>query len=131
MTSKNVLLVDDSSVLLEMYANALRADPRIRVVEVKSGGDALDKLVNGDLPFHCIVTDYAMPPNMNGIELLRAVKADPRFKDIPVVVHTSDNDFTIETQAISLGAAAVLTKGPGRLAALVNEVYHLLGLATK
>nr|WP_319491518.1 response regulator [uncultured Desulfobacter sp.] len=107
--SYSILIIDDSmpmrTVLKRMLAAAGYGSARI--LEASNGNDALTVLA-GDW-VDLIMTDYNMP-EMNGLSFLKEVKADDLFKDIPVVViSTEGNDSKIE-EFMNAGAAGYVTK---------------------
>lgn len=59
-------------------------------------------------PIDCIIGDYQMP-GMDGIELLRAVRAE--FPDLPFVLFTGKGSGAIASEAISAGATSHVRKG--------------------
>jgi two-component system chemotaxis response regulator CheY len=77
--SKIIMTVDDSASVRQMVSLTLK-DAGYAVIEACDGKDALAKLSG---PVGMIVTDLNMP-NMNGIELIRAVRATPQYKFTPV-----------------------------------------------
>lgn len=80
-----ILVVDDAADIRACYRLIL--EPRFEVREAENGLQALEVLSRE--PIALAIVDVHMPV-MNGVELLRAMRADPRFATIPVVVQTSD-----------------------------------------
>jgi CheY-like chemotaxis protein len=80
-----ILIVDDDLDSRELFCDYLGA--RFEVEEAEDGEVALAKL--RARPFDLVITDFHMPV-MNGLELIRAVRADPALQGIPVIVQTSD-----------------------------------------
>jgi len=83
------------------------------VVVAKDGKDALeillaDREAGRALPL-TILTDIKMP-RMDGLELLRRIKAEPRLKEVPVVVLTSSDHEDDRKEALSLGAVRYYMK---------------------
>jgi two-component system chemotaxis response regulator CheY len=76
-TSLKVLVVDDMSTMRRMVKNVLKQIGFSDMVEAKNGQDALNKLKANDIGL--IVSAWNMPV-MQGIELLRAVRADAAMK---------------------------------------------------
>lgn len=75
-----------------------------------SGEDALDLLreVRPDV----IVLDWMMP-QMDGMQVLRKLRADPRTKDVPVLVYSAADDPAMQKQAAKLGASECVLKAGG------------------
>lgn len=75
-----------------------------------SGGDALDLLeqVQPDV----IVLDWMMP-KMDGLEVLKKLRADPRMKDVPVLIYSAADDAAMQKQAAKLGAQGCVLKSGG------------------
>jgi len=80
----SVLVVDDEDVLLEMIA-LLVESLGYRVVAATNGHEALRALRNEDTAPMLVISDVMMP-QMNGIALARAIRADPRLHDLPIVL---------------------------------------------
>lgn len=81
------LVVDDSPTMRRIVANALREIGYPDVVEAEDGGDALAKMEeNPDIEF--VLTDWNMP-NVNGLELVRAIRANPNHTDLPILMVTT------------------------------------------
>jgi CheY-like chemotaxis protein len=80
-----ILVVDDDDEAREIYVGYLR--PVFEVVEAANGVEALERL--HDTLIDLVITDFHMP-EMNGLELIRAMRADERLERTPVIVQTSD-----------------------------------------
>ena len=91
------------------------------VCEANDGRDALDCLSH----FHpqLILTDLLMPV-MNGFELIRALRSDPKTAELPVVAFTADPTEQAEREARKAGAAEYFTK-PVDLVSIVNRLRTL------
>ena len=110
-----VLVVEDDPALRDIYAGALRGYGH----EVRTAADgtaALDCLANGWSP--CVVFLDLRMPGMDGWELTRRLRADQRWRELPVVVVAAH--FRIDQEAADIGAAAWLQK-PFDLARLDQE----------
>ncbi len=116
-----VLVVDDSAMVREMVADHLRHNG-MKVIEAVDGIDATEKLqvINPDL----IITDVVMP-RMNGYELCRWIKNEPRFKATPIVMCTTKSEEFDRYWGTKQGADAYITK-PYHPPELLNIVYTLL-----
>lgn len=115
-----VLIVDDSASMRQMVHFSLE-EADYEVEEAVDGKDGVDKLegVNPDL----IITDINMP-NMNGIELIKAVRRTDNFKTTPIIVLTTESEQSKQEAGKRAGATAWLVKPftPEQLVETVKEV---------
>ncbi|KPA18796.1 histidine kinase [Candidatus Magnetomorum sp. HK-1] len=103
----NVLAVDDFDFARRIFKNVLKELGINNVTEAASGNAALNELKKKD--FGLIITDYNMP-GMDGIELVRKIKADDKTKDIPVIMVTSDGKKSVMLEAAEAGICGFLGK---------------------
>lgn len=82
-----ILVVDDFSTMRRIIKNLLRDLGFQNVSEADDGSTALPMLQNGDYDF--VVTDWNMP-GMQGIDLLREIRADENLANIPVLMVTAE-----------------------------------------
>ncbi len=82
-----ILVVDDFSTMRRIIKNLLKDLGFANIQEADDGNTALPMLQQGDFDF--VVTDWNMP-GMQGIDLLRAIRADERLKSIPVLMVTAE-----------------------------------------
>lgn len=80
-----ILIVDDDPMVREIFRSVL--EPRFSVLEAENGKRALEILEGQAV--RLVITDIHMPV-MNGVELVRAMRRDPRLCDLPVVVQSCD-----------------------------------------
>ena len=80
------LVVDDSPTMRRIVINALKNIGYTDIVEAEDGKDALAKLYAERIDF--IITDWNMP-NMGGLELTKAVRSDPNFANVPIIMVTT------------------------------------------
>ena len=123
MSEKRILVVEDSPTMRQLILFALKKLPDIAIVEATDGVDALRKLP--DHQFDLILTDINMPV-MDGLKLLSMVKNNPKYKDIPVVVITTEGKEEDVKTGLSLGAADYIPK-PVQTPHLLKVVQDLLG----
>jgi two-component system chemotaxis sensor kinase CheA len=97
---------------------------RVRIA--RDGREALATLT-GDPP-DLVVTDVDMP-SLDGLELTRSIRADPRLAGLPVVVVTSKAAEADRRRAMDAGADAYLVKGELDQRSLLEVAGRLLGLA--
>lgn len=105
----DVLIVDDSAAIRKILHRVLvQADvPLGRVVEAGDGVEALARLKSEKVGL--ILSDINMP-NMDGLQLLSAIKADSAVKDIPVLMVTTEGGSSKVMEAVNLGAAGYVRK---------------------
>jgi putative two-component system response regulator len=107
MNKIKVLAVDDDIINLKLLKSILLKLPIVEeVVEAKNGADALGILKSqGDIDL--VLLDIIMPV-MNGIEMLKVIRADEDLKTIPVIVLTTDE--TKKSEALECGANDFIMK---------------------
>ena len=88
MSDLKILVVDDSPTMRRILLNILQKAGYTNCQEAEDGKDAMAKLMAGD--FELLMTDWNMP-NMNGLELTKAVRKDSKLKDIPILMVTTRN----------------------------------------
>ena len=118
--SPQALVVDDSVTMREMVSHTLR-DGGFDVVSAEDGIDAIAQLK--DHMVDIVVTDINMP-NMNGIELVRHLRADARFLSTPILCLTTEKGEDTKQAARSAGATGWLEKpfDPDRLVSIAHKV---------
>ncbi len=118
--NKTILAVDDSASIRQMISFTLK-DAGYEVIEAIDGKDALTKL-NGS-SMHMLISDVNMP-NMNGIELVRQVRANPAFKFIPIIMLTTESQDSKKQEGKMAGATGWVVKPfkPDQLLAVVKKV---------
>ncbi|GAC34353.1 chemotaxis response regulator CheY [Paraglaciecola polaris] len=82
-----ILVVDDFSTMRRIIKNLLKDLGFTNIQEADDGSTALPMLQQGDFDF--VVTDWNMP-GMQGIDLLRAIRADENLKHTPVLMVTAE-----------------------------------------
>lgn len=125
MNELRCLLVDDSPMMRQMMVFALTRIPNLEVVEAEDGIVALKKLA--DQHFDLIIADINMP-RMDGLKLVRRIRADARHKDAPVVMISTESAIEDRERAMALGASAYITK-PLQAPQVIATVKRLLNVA--
>lgn len=117
--AKTIMTVDDSASVRQMVSFTLKG-AGYNVVEAVDGKDALTKL-SGDI--NMVITDLNMP-NMDGISLIREVRAKAAYKFIPIVMLTTESQDTKKQEGKSAGATGWIVKPfkPDQLLAVVKKV---------
>jgi two-component system chemotaxis response regulator CheY len=105
----DVLIVDDSAAIRKILQRMLGQAGLIlgKILEAGDGLEALEKLKNQSV--HLILSDINMP-NMDGIQLLGALKSNPNFKHVPVIMITTEGGEAKVMEAVQLGASGYVRK---------------------
>ncbi len=102
-----ILVVDDMSTMRRIIKNALRQLGFLNIEEAEDGQVALQKVKQW--PVDLIITDWNMP-NMDGLDLLKAIREDPTYKQIPVLMVTAQAEQKSVLEAIRAGATNYIVK---------------------
>lgn len=121
LKGRTVLLVDDTAVSRVVGADIL-AGSGISVVEADSGEQALK--MAGALAVDAFLLDIRLP-DMNGIELCRALRAIPRYRDTPIIFVTAIDQREVLQWALEAGADDFIQK-PLHAMVLRNRLGNLL-----
>ncbi len=124
-TNMKILIVDDFSTMRRIIKNILREIGYTNVEEADDGSTALEKLKGGSFDF--VVTDWNMPI-MPGIELLKSIRQDARFKDMPVLMVTAEAQKENVLAAVQAGVSSYIVK-PFTAAALKERIDSILAKA--
>ena len=120
--SKTILIVDDARSMRGLVAMTLKG-AGYEVIEACDGQDALVQIAGKKA--HMVITDLNMP-NMNGIELIKALKADPAFKFLPMVMLTTESEEAKKKEGQMAGAKAWIVK-PFKPDTVLNVVRKIIG----
>ena len=118
---RTILIVDDSATVREMVSEILKKSG-LNVVEASDGRQAQQKIQQQKPDL--VVTDIVMP-EMNGYELCRWIKTNPKSQNIPVVMCTSKGEDFDRYWGMKQGADAYIAK-PFRPSELVKTIKQLL-----
>jgi two-component system chemotaxis response regulator CheY len=102
-----ILVVDDSLTMRRILVNTVIKAGFSEVKEAEDGKDALAKLMADE--YDLLMTDWNMP-NMNGIELVQAVRSDEKLKKIPILMVTTRNMKEDIVNAIKSGVNGYIVK---------------------
>ncbi len=107
----DILLVEDNPEDAEMTMRALRRHNLVnRLHWVKDGAEALEYLLAKDRQKPKLVLLDLKMPKVDGIEVLRRIKADAAARSIPIVVMTSSNEERDVVETYRLGANSYIVK---------------------
>ena len=121
-----ILVVDDFSTMRRIIKNLLKDLGFSNIQEADDGSTALPMLQQGDFDF--VVTDWNMP-GMQGIDLLRAIRADDKLKRLPVLMVTAEAKKEQIVAAAQAGVNGYVVK-PFTAATLkekLDKIFQRLG----
>ena len=101
-----ILVVDDTPDNLTLMSGLLKDLYRVKVA---NGGERALRIAEGEDPPDLILLDVMMP-DVDGYEVCRRLKADPRTRDIPVIFLTALSEVEDEMRGFELGAVDYITK---------------------
>ena len=118
---KMVLVVDDcrtTKKIVSLYLN----NAGLKTITAGNGVEAIEKLVTSEVDI--IISDLNMP-QMDGAGLIEWVRTNPSYRNIPIVILTTENDNIRKSELLNKGATAFLTK-PITKENLIAEVTRIL-----
>jgi CheY-like chemotaxis protein len=121
--SLKILLADDEAFIRQAYKDGMER-AGLHVTVAQDGEEAL-ALIKTDVP-DIILLDLIMP-KMNGFEVLKALKADPAYASIPVVILSNLSQSTDEAEVRQLGAVDFLIKSDYSLEQIIEKVSQVVG----
>lgn len=126
MTDYTALVVEDSPTMRQLLVSALSQMSELRILEAEDGVDGLKQMRENQIDI--LITDINMPM-MDGLKLVGMVRKDPKHRDIPIIIVTTEGAKEDRDRGLSLGADAYLVK-PVKPSEVVATVGDLLGLYT-
>ena len=117
-----ILVVDDFSTMRRIIKNLLRDLGFTNTHEADDGLTALPMLQSGNFDF--LVSDWNMP-GMTGIDLLKAVRADPKLANLPVLMVTAETKREQIIQAAEAGVNGYVIKPftAGTLEEKISKIF--------
>lgn len=122
MNSKRVLVVDDEPDIVELVSYNLKKEG-FQVSSASDGEEALVKIRKGRLDF--LILDL-MLPGLQGMELCRILRNDPKTRNLPIVMLTAKGEEVDRILGLEIGADDYITKpfSPRELVARVKAVLR-------
>ncbi|MBX7083391.1 MAG: response regulator [Nannocystaceae bacterium] len=121
----SALVVEDSPPMRKMIVFALSRVRGLTVVEADDGVDALRRIAS--TKFDIIITDINMPI-LDGLKLVKRLRADEAYRDVPIIIITTEGAEEDRQRALALGATAYITK-PIQAPQVIELVREVLGLS--
>jgi two-component system, chemotaxis family, chemotaxis protein CheY len=119
------LIVADDSRLIRGIIGKAATSIGFEVIQAANGKEALDLLEANGKDINLVLLDWNMPM-MNGIDVLRNMRSDDRFKKIPVMMISTESEDDKIKEAIDAGAHGYLTK-PFTADKLTDAIHKVLG----
>ena len=118
----SILAVDDSASMRQMVSFTLK-NAGFTVVEAVDGQDAWEKANSRD--FNLVLTDQNMP-HMDGLTLVRSLRATPGYQKIPILMLTTESSDEMKQQGRAAGATGWLVKpfDPTKLIEVIGKVIR-------
>ena len=121
--AKSILLVEDDPFLIDIYTTKLKESGF--AVEVASDGEsALRKIKEKEPPL--VILDIVLP-QLDGWEILRQIKSDPKLKNIKIIILSNLGQKEEVEKGVSLGATKYLIKAHYTPSQVVEEVKQIYG----
>lgn len=117
-----ILVVDDHHLTRNMVREILKGLGFENVMQAENGPIAIRKIFEGDVDL--VICDWNMP-SMSGLEVLRQVRGDSRFKDLPFLMLTAEAYKENVTEAVKAGVSDYMIK-PFTAELLANKVQGVL-----
>ena len=123
MSKKHILIVDDSKTVRNLVAFIMKKEG-LKVTTAEDGLDGLEKLYsNPDIDL--IISDINMP-RMDGFTFIKNVREQETYRDLPIIVLSTEGQEKDIQQGLNLGANLYMVK-PAQPEKLVRNVKMLLG----
>ncbi|WP_166385744.1 MULTISPECIES: response regulator [unclassified Polaribacter] len=125
MNSLTILLIDDDEIERMKFKKVCYDNNSLsNIVEAVNGKEALSILNKAEYLFNIIILDLHMP-EMNGLEFLGNLKADIRYKNIPIIVMSNSDDHEELKKCYDFGISGFFTK-PVQFSKYAVKVESLL-----
>jgi two-component system chemotaxis response regulator CheY len=121
--SKTILIVDDSKTVRNLVAFIMKKEG-FKVVTAEDGLDGLEKLYSAE-KIDLIISDINMP-RMDGFTFIKSVREQDAYRDIPIVVLSTEGQEKDIKAGMSIGANLYMVK-PAQPEKMLKNVKMLLG----
>lgn len=121
--SKHILIVDDSKTIRNLVAFIMKKEG-FKVTMAEDGMDGLEKLYSAD-HIDLIVSDINMP-RMDGFTFIKTVREQEAYRDVPIVVLSTEGKEKDIQQGLQLGANLYMVK-PAQPDKMMKNIRMLLG----
>jgi len=122
---KSIMIVEDDSFVVDIYRKKLQEEG-FAVSEASDGKDAWEKLQDKSFRPDLILLDIIMP-QMNGLDLLKKIRADEEIRKIPVILLTNMSQKEDIDTGLGLGAKDYLIKSHFTPGEVLSKIKSVLG----
>lgn len=129
LTEIKILVIDDMSTMRKIICKIVKEMGIAQVSDAQDGNDAWAKILAADPGYDLIISDWNMP-NCTGIELLKLVRSDAKYKAVPFVLLTAEAEAHQVGEALKQGVTAYIVK-PFTPDTLKQKLMGILGKANK
>jgi two-component system chemotaxis response regulator CheY len=104
-----ILIVDDMMTMRKLVSKCCKEIGFTDLIEATDGAKAFEALTNSTPPVGIIISDWNMP-NSTGIDLLKRVRADSRYKKLPFLMVTAEAEKHQVAEALTAGVSEYIIK---------------------
>lgn len=122
---KKVVIIEDDELITEMYKASL-AQAKLSIEMYKDGESGLAAIQQN--PPDLVILDFMMP-KLNGVEVLKKMRADEKLKNIPAILMSSLSDAADKQRALDAGATAYWQKNEVNMVEFETKINELLSTA--
>ncbi len=119
---KKVVIIEDDELITEMYKASL-AQAKLSIEMYKDGESGLAAIQQN--PPDLVILDFMMP-KLNGVEVLKKMRADEKLKNIPAILMSSLSDAADKQRALDAGATAYWQKNEVNMVEFETKINELL-----
>lgn len=107
MATKKIILIVDDSEFVRSYHSYILQQAEFDVITAVDGSDGLEKLYTNACDL--VLTDINMS-NMDGYELIRRIRADEKFRSVPIIIVSTESESKDKTKGFDAGANLYIVK---------------------
>ena len=122
MESKKLILIVDDSEFVRSYHSYILEQAHFQVITAVDGSDGLEKLYSN--PCDLILSDINMS-NMDGYEFIRRVRADDKYKSLPIIIVSTESEGKDKMKGFAAGANLYIVK-PSSPEMMVENIRMIL-----
>lgn len=122
MESKKLILIVDDSEFVRSYHSYILEQAQFQVITAVDGSDGLEKLYSN--PCDLILSDINMS-NMDGYEFIRRVRADNKYKSLPIIIVSTESEGRDKMKGFAAGANLYIVK-PSSPELMVENIRMIL-----